>query len=303
MQSKINAKLSFIYALICVLTWSFLAVVARFGQVDLDNFQLLFWSNCLSAIVILIAAIFFSKTTFKSLFKITLKQMLACALLGCLGCVLYYVFLYFGYAHESPSIVVITQYSWPVMVVLLSALLLGERLTWIKIAGCLGGIFSVALVVTNGQFKHIAVQSPSTIMLVLVGAFCFALFSVLSKKLKLDAFVSTFWFFVFASLLSLVLMLVLSRFALPSQRSIVPVVVNGALINGLSYVLWIKAMQLGRASTLAPLVFIAPVLAFVWIALFFKTALSWVAISGLALCVASGLACVFEWGNKIKKTI
>lgn len=46
-----------IYALMCVLIWSFIPIVSRFGQNGLDSFQFLFWSNLISAMSVILVAL------------------------------------------------------------------------------------------------------------------------------------------------------------------------------------------------------------------------------------------------------
>lgn len=45
------------YALACVLIWSFIPIVSRLGQAGMDSFQFLFWSNLISAISVVIVAL------------------------------------------------------------------------------------------------------------------------------------------------------------------------------------------------------------------------------------------------------
>jgi drug/metabolite transporter (DMT)-like permease len=122
-----------------------------------------------------------------------------------------------------------------------------------------------------------------------VGAFSFALFSVLSKKNKSDSFHSVFYYFMFATIFSLISMLWFSNFERPSISSLPMIIINGGIINGLSYLLWINALQLVDSSRIAPLVFLAPVLSCIWIVLFFGEVFLPVYFVGIGLSVASGL--------------
>lgn len=284
-----NIRLSLLLATLCVISWSFIPVVARLGQRDLDHFQLLFWSNALSTVVVSIPMLLRRER-----FSMPFSQLWRAAGLGGLGCFLYYALLYYGYAHENTVPVLVTQYSWPVLIVLLSVPLLGERLSWSRLIALGLGFLAIAITITGGDFSRLAVRSPLAIFLVLVAAGCFALFSVLSKRMAFDAMRGTFWFFLFATGFSLLLSMATSGLRIPGRATLIPVLVNGALINGLSYVLWIRALSIGEASRIAPLVFLAPVLAVFWVTLFFNEPFLPVYALGLGLCVASGLLCLVE---------
>ena len=39
-------------ALTCILAWSFIPLVSKFGQIHIDSLQFLFWTNVLSTIAV-----------------------------------------------------------------------------------------------------------------------------------------------------------------------------------------------------------------------------------------------------------
>ena len=108
------------------------------------------------------------------------------------------------------------------------------------------------------------------IALVAVGAACFALFSVLNKRVKKEALSTVTLYFFIATLASFISMHGYSEFALPSKLEIVPILLNGVLVNGFSYVLWLLALKSTEASYLAPFTFIAPVLSAFYLITDFK---------------------------------
>ncbi|WP_199535788.1 DMT family transporter [Dyella psychrodurans] len=277
------------YALLCVLLWSFIAIVARMGQHRLDSFQFLFWSNSLSAISVFMASRIAGKST-KEVLCVPWRTIRQTALLGCLDG-LFYLLLYRGYAIENGVAVLVAQYSWPLMIVGLAVLLFREHLSIRQIGGMCLGFMAVVVTLTHGYITRIAVTHPQALMLVFAGAFCFALLSVLSRRFSVDAYVGTFWLFVFSTGVSVVLLAAFSRFAWPSGMSSLALLLNGVLINGLSYILWVRAMAIGEASKIAPLVFISPILSIVWLVLIFGEPFVPAYALGVILAVASGLLC------------
>lgn len=69
----------------------------------------------------------------------------------------------------------------------------------------------------------------------------------------------------------------------------IPILGNGILINGFSYVLWLKGLSYAKASFVAPFVFLTPILAAILIVVFFKETFLPIYIWGFILVVSAGL--------------
>lgn len=282
-----NKSKALIFVLACVLCWSFIPVVARFGQQDLDNYQFLFWSSLLSFLVL------FSATCLSGRLKILIsygkKDMAAALALGFLGSFLYYLLLYFGYAHLPGLEVLVIQYTWPIFIIVFSALLLKEKITLRNIVAIALGFLGVMIVLTKGNFAQLALSSLGVDLVILLAASLYALFSVLSKKVNLEPFSASTYFFLSATIFSFLSMMFFSQWSLPSEESLIPILSNGIFINGLSYVFWLKALQKAKASFLAPFIFLVPIIgSLLIVAIFHETFLPIYGL-GLVLVVLAGL--------------
>lgn len=281
---------SLFYALLCVLIWSFIPVISRLGQASLDSFQFLFWSNIFSTFAVIITALLMKKTP-AQLFCLSRTTYWKVFILGGLDC-LFYLLLYYGYTLENGIAVLVIQYSWPLLIIGLSVILLKNRLTLGQIFGVILGFIAVIITFTKGNITAIAVDNPHALLLVFAGAFCFALMSVLSKQFSLDAYMSTVWLFIFSTLVSLILMLTLSEFRIPDSTSWWPVILNGILINGISYILWFKAMNSGESTKIASVVFLSPVLSMIWLVIIFHDPFVIAYAVGLLLVLIAGMLCI-----------
>ncbi|RAM49801.1 MAG: hypothetical protein C6Y22_20470 [Hapalosiphonaceae cyanobacterium JJU2] len=67
-----------------------------------------------------------------------------------------------------------------------------------------------------------------------------------------------------------------------------PVIFNGAFINGISYIFWLKALSLIPASLAAILVFFTPVISTFLIVLIFQEPFLWSYSVGLIMVIAAG---------------
>ncbi len=282
--------MAIIYALLCVVAWSCIPVMAKLSQSGeaIDNYQLLFWSNLLSTLAIAPFAV--RERGRRKQRPLRWQSLTFTAVLGFLGCCFYYLCLYYGYARANSVDVLIVQYSWPASMAILGVLLLREALTVNKITGIAFGFAAAIIVISKGDFSQLTLENPRVLLIVLLGATGFALFSVLSKKN--DAFspsVSVFLYFAFATLFALLAMLWQSEWRFPPQTTWLAIALNGIFLNGLSYILWIKALSQADASKIAPLVYFAPVLSVIWLMLIFREPFYSAYAVGIALTVLSGL--------------
>ncbi|MCP4157942.1 MAG: DMT family transporter, partial [bacterium] len=185
--------------------------------------------------------------------------------------------------------VLVFQYTWPILIVLFSIFILKERLNSRKVIALLLGFFGVLTVLSKGRLQDIKIGSPWVIFLVAIGASCFALFSVLSKNIKKEPITVVAVYFFSACVASFVSMLYFSGFSLPSSGEVFPILLNGVLVNGFSYVLWLVALRTSEASFLAPFTFITPVLSAIYLVVFFNEAFLPAYGIGLVCIVAGGL--------------
>lgn len=273
--------------MLCVALWALIPVVSKMGQESLDNHQFLFWSSAVSFVTLLGTA--GARGQLRKIRKLHAKEFLKLGILGLLGTYIYYLFLYLGYARAEGMEVLVIQYTWPFFVVILSALLLGERLSFKSIAATLLGFFGVILVLTEGSFGSVHLSDGRTIALVLLGAFCFALFSVLGKNVSVEPFLATTVYFFTAMLASAISMLLFSGWKAPVRSEIFPILLNGILVNGVSYLFWFFALRAGSASYVAPFVYLTPVISAVYLVVFFQQPFPPIYAAGIGLVLLGGL--------------
>lgn len=279
---------SIVYVLVCVFLWALIPAVSKLGQNGLDNHQFLFWSSLSSLLFFLGIGIY--KKNITHLYKISKNKWLKAISLGFLGTYLYYVLLYFGYANAPGMEVLIVQYSWPILVAVLSLIILREKLTTPKVISILLGFLGVFMVLTKGNFSQLKFENLTIDLIVFFGAFVFALFSVLSKKIEMNDISSLLTiYFLTASVASFISMNIFSEFKSPGLNTITPIVINGFFVNGHSYIFWIKALKIGEASFIAPFVFLTPVLSSIFLIVIFNEPFYTAYLIGMSCVILGGL--------------
>lgn len=275
------------YVLLCVALWGLIPVVAKMGQAQLDNHQFLFWSSLVSVVVMFIATTLSGHL--KEYKRYQPKDWGYLLFLGLLGTYIYYLFLYLGYAQAKGMEVLVIQYTWPVLIVIFSIFILKEHLTLRKSAAIVLGFLGVFIVITKGELSNIQISNATVIALVGAGAACFALFSVLSKNITKEPLGVVTVYFLAACIASFISMHYYSEFALPSTQEIFPILLNGILVNGFSYVFWLLALKSADASYLAPFTFITPIVSAIYLIVLFDEPVIAVYAIGLILVVVGGL--------------
>lgn len=277
-------KRLFFYVTGCICLWALTPVLTKLGMRELDHLQFLFWSSLISFITCL--NLFVLSGQFKAKYDYTIKDLAIIAGLGFLGTYLYYTLLYFGYANAVGIEVLVLQYCWPMFMIPLALFILRERLSLLRVLSVVAGFSGAILILTRGDF--VLTADYRVHIVVLFAAFVFALFSILSKKILYPTTVLVTGYFLVATLCSFAAMMILSDFALPSLAILLPILINGILVNGVSYTLWLNALKLTEASYIVPFVFFIPVLSTIYLVLFFDEPLLWIYLIGLALVLLSG---------------
>jgi len=286
-----------LYVFLCIALWALIPVVAKTGQTHLDNHQFLFWSSLVSFVVLGVSVVLSGNGGVFRLY--TPKEWFSLSLLGLLGTYLYYLLLYLGYSKAPGMEVLVIQYTWPILIVIFSIPILKERLSYKKSTAVLLGFLGVMFVLTKGEWQDIEINNAAVIALVGAGAACFALFSVLSKNVDREPLGVVTVYFLIACLASLLSMLSFSEFALPSSSEMMPVLLNGILVNGFSYMFWILALRSTEASYLAPFTFITPVLSTIYLVIFFEEPFLVAYGIGLCLVVMGGLVNSIKLGSPL----
>jgi len=286
MRNYFKANLGIIYIALCIILWSLIPTVAKFAQSGLDHHQYLFYSSIVSFLSIFIISIFQGKL--KEILSYSKKVMLVLFVLGFLD-FLYYLLLYFGYKHANGLEVLVIQYMWPIFIVFLSLVILKENFTIKKLFSIILGFIGVSLVITKGDFASLDFSQVDILLVVMIGAIAFALFSVYSKIIKVDATNAVMIYFFSAILYSIITVSSYSTFIIPSAKDWISILINGAFINGISYLFWIKGLQIFDASKVAPYLFITPILAAFFLILFFDEPILTIYFVGLFFVILSGL--------------
>ncbi len=278
---------AYVYTFLSVFLWSFIPVVSSLGGKSLGVEQFLLISNYLSTLSVL------PFVKFKE-FDLSFKSLLFSVVLSFLGIFGYYLLLYYAYFYSTnPTGILVMQYLWPLFIALFSLFLLGEKLGFRTVLALVLGFLSAFLVITKGDFTLPSSSELKSLFLAFLASVSFGLYSVLSKKRDSkhpanDIFI----YFLIASLFSTLLFLLNNESLHVSQEEYIYLLINGVLINGISYLFWIWALKASKASKLSVYALATPLFSIVWIHLFLNEPVRLIYLLALFLSLISGFLAI-----------
>lgn len=104
-------------------------------------------------------------------------------LLGIAGLFGYHFFYFMALDHAPAVEASLIAYLWPLLIVVLAALLPGERLRWFHIVGAIAGFIGAGLLVTKGQSFAFERQYSLGYLAALICALTWSSYSLLSRQL------------------------------------------------------------------------------------------------------------------------
>ena len=275
---------SYLSLALCILLWASIPVASKKILAELSNLQMLFYSTTFSVFALGALVLWQRKTV--SLKDYTLRDFANLCWLGFLGAFLYYVLLYGAFARTSAAEGFLLAYTWPILISLLAAPLLGERFTPTRLIAIVISFSGVVAIVTQGRMVELRVENLAGNLLALCGALVFALFSIQGKRANYNVTVAAFVYFCAALFCSAVAILLSGGLVLPSTAVWGWLIYNGLLVNGLSYVFWFKALEHGDTFIVSNLLYLTPAISLLFVLLLLDEPVHASAVSGLVLIIA-----------------
>lgn len=240
---------------ILYILWGSLAAVSKLALGSLDNYQVQFYS--FGSGFVFFTALLAANGKLKALFAVKRRAIVRLLLLG----VPFYLYsLLYSLSFNRISVVEASMlnYLFPVLIVLLSVPLLGERMTAGKTVSILLGFTGMLLIVTSGNLTEIRLSNVGGDLLALGAAASWAIYSVLGKKDGTPPELALYMHILSAFALSFVCMLAFSSFAAPDAASLGLTAWMGISSTVLGNLLWLRGLKSSSASLIASLSYLTP---------------------------------------------
>ena len=216
----------------------------------------------------------------------TKRQYARSALLGFLNPFLYYLILFKAYSILTAQEALVLNYTWPLMLVLLSIPLLGQKLTLkssLALAVSFTGVFVIA---TGGDILGFGFTDPFGVSLALVSAMVWGLYWIYNVRDNRDETLKLFLNFAFGSLFILGAAMYKGVTA-PDAAGYAGMAYIGLFEMGATFILWLKGLRLSEtAAQVSVFVYASPFLSLVFIGLIVGERIALSTVAGLIFIVA-----------------
>lgn len=280
-----NQTQAYTLALLAVLFWSTIATAFKLTLSYLSFTHLLFWASLTS---LLVFTVFLGvKGQLIKVFRHPAKHLWMAAGAGLLNPLAYYLILLRAYellpAQEAGTL----NYFWPVVLVLLSIPLLGQKIKWSSIVAVVVSFSGIVIISTHGDPASLHFSHPGGVALALSCPFIWALYWIISMKNPMPDTEKLFLGFLsaFPWLLGVFLFSGGAR-QWPAWQGIAGSIYVGLFEMGLTFLIWLNALQKSKTTAhISNLVFLSPFLSLIYIHWLVGEKILHSTLGGLALVV------------------
>ena len=252
----------YVYAIIAVLIWATVASAFKISLRYLNFLQLLFWASIVSVSFFLAVLLIQGKLALLRTYS--REEWLHSALLGFLNPFLYYVVLFQAYSLLSAQEAQTLNYTWPIMITLLSIPILRQRVKLQSVFAIIISFAGVLITTTQGDILGFRFTNLTGILLALSSAAIWALFWIYSVKDNRDEVAKLFLNFTFGLVFILISILYFSELVVPDIIGLLGAVYVGLFEMGITFIIWLRALKLSKTTAqVSHFIYVVPFLSLI----------------------------------------
>lgn len=260
-----NDRRAVLFALSAVLLWSTASTAFKLALVQLSVVQLLLVASYSSLVAI--AGVLWWQGQWRSLWPISLPHLGLSALLGLLNPLCYYLVLLSAYDRLPAQIAQPLNYTWPLVLVFLSAPILKQRIAGRSYIALFVSFVGVIIISLRGHFGTWPQGDGWGIFLASSSALIWASFWLINQLDPRSELVKLFYNFLFGSMFVTLIAIPTGDIFVPLSKGLLAGVYVGWFEMGFTFVLWMKAMSHASSTDkIGNLVYLSPFLALLFIA-------------------------------------
>lgn len=256
LPTRDNRK-AFGYAILTIVFWSTVASAFALTLRHISPFELLFFSSLfatglLGAIVLI--------TPRRDDFRLwTLRDFRLSAILGLLNPFLYYLLLFEAYDRLPAQEALPLNFAWPIVLVLLSIVLLRQKIHALSIVALLVSFAGVIIIATRGDPLSLQFENPPGVAMALGSTVIWALYWIYSSRDRRDSVCRLFGNFVFGIAYLVLFAMFAGGIRLPDLPGVLGTLYIAMFEMSLAFVCWLQALKLAsNAAQVSSLIYITP---------------------------------------------
>ncbi|MFW5657618.1 MAG: DMT family transporter [Bacteroidota bacterium] len=278
---------AYLFAALSILFWATVASAFKIALRHVGFFTLLFYSVTTSLLVLFLILLVQGKL--RLALQATGREYLFSAFLGLLNPTLYYLILFKAYSLLPAQMAQPLNFTWPIVLVLLSIPINKEKVGWVSAIALLMSFVGVIFIASGGRWFTFDFSEPFGIFLALISSVFWALYWLLNARDKRDPVVKLFLTFLFAFLILLPFHLAFGSSQPVSVSGLLACGYVGVFEMGLTFVFWLKALEYAeRTRFISNLIYLTPFFSLLLIRLIIKEEIFVSSLAGLTL-IALGI--------------
>lgn len=279
-----NQQKAYFLAGFTILFWGTSATAFKIGLKHIDSYQLLLISTSTS-IVFLFFTLVFQKKLY--LFRgLKIKDYTQSTILGFLNPFLYYTILFIAYSLLPAQVAQPLNFVWPITLVLLSVIILKQKLRLKSFVALLISFIGVIFISTEGNILNMKFSNPLGVTLALGSSVIWAMFWLFNVKDKRDEILKLFLNFSVALVFIIITTLIYSSLEITNIKGVLAGIYIGLFEMGITFVVWLKALRLtSRTDKIGNLIYLTPFCSLLFISIFLKEKIFFTTIIGLILII------------------
>ncbi len=257
-----NQTKAYLLAIIAVMFWSTMSSAFKLTLRYTDFLNLLLFSSFFS--IIILFTILSLQQKLHLLREITLSSLGRSAVLGLLNPFLYYVVLFKAYSLLMAQEAGTLNYTWPIVLVLLSIPILKQKINWLSLIAIILSFLGIVVISTHGRVLKLEFSDPFGVALAVGSAIFWSLFWIFNVKDKRDDVIKIFLNICFGFIYILITILCFYKIDFPETRGLLGSLYIGIFEMGITYVIWLKALKLSSTTAkVSNLVYLSPFIALI----------------------------------------
>ncbi len=277
-----NDTKAILLAIVAVLAWSTVATAFKLALNYAQPINLVFYSSLFSTVILAFANL----KQFKTYKVDDVKNHLKLSILpGFINPFIYYIVLFTSYDMLPAAHAQIINYSWGVILAVMSALVLKKKLSVISLLGVLISFIGTGVVIL-GSSSAVGEKNILGYIFAFASAFLWAIYWIINMKDKRDASEKLFWNFFVSLAFLLTYSIIDADMLVFSSEVILYSAYIGTFEMGLTFILWGKALYYSNdTAKISNLIYLSPFLSLILINAVLNEAIEMSAVMGLLLIV------------------
>jgi drug/metabolite transporter (DMT)-like permease len=276
---------AYFYAITTIVFWATIGSAFKLSLRHMNYVQLLFYATLVSLFAI--GSVLIIQRKSELLKTITGKDITHSALLGFFNPFVYYMVLLKAYSILQAQEAVALNYTWPVMLVLLSIPMLKQPIGWKSVLAICISFSGTFIIATSGHILDFRLTNPLGVGLALGSAGIWAIYWILNMKDKREEVSKLFLNFVFGFLYILIYTLATGNIIIPEAKGLMGATYIGFFEMGFTFIFWLKALKLSSTTAkVTNLIYIAPFLSLLIVSIVVGEQIMISTLSGLVFIVS-----------------